>query len=255
MQNVSRILLVVGIAVAALVYFGRQGRIGTRFEISKNEAVFYSGKSTEQDARTLGKLLTTAGFFIGEGTRDVLLRKDDDGVTIVSFVVKDGSWDEADKVAIFRIMGTSLASNFTDGQPLLVRLVDTKLNPKKELQIENSFGKRFEVSEQEGVYYSGGFTEDEASKLAKMLKDAKYFQGSGARDVFLKKTPEGTKIQFIVKDGIWDDPGMILAHKQLLTSIAPSINPAPVTLEMLDKLLEVKKSIVAEQPREGGRSQ
>lgn len=246
MQTVSRILMVVALAVAAFLYFGRQGRIGTRFEISKNEAVFYSGKAKEQDARTLGDLLTRAGFFMGEGTRDVLLRKDDDGTTIVSFVVKDGAWDEADKVAIFRLIGTSLVSNFTDGQPLLVRLVDGHLSTKKELQIEDSFGKRFEVSPKESVYFSGGATEDEASKLAQLLTEAKYFQGNAPRDVFLKKTPDGTKIQFIVQDGIWDNPAMVLAHKQLLSSIVPAIKTMPVTLEMVDKFLEVKKSLPAE---------
>lgn len=119
--------------VSLLVYVSHCSTMGKRYKASNKESVNYSGQATEQDARKLGDALKQIGYFDGSKATDVLLHKDT-GKTTVSFVVGTG-WNDDKTKRAFRDIGKSLADKAT-GHPLTVRLVDTKLNTKAEMQID-----------------------------------------------------------------------------------------------------------------------
>ena len=74
--------------------------------IGSKDEVFYSGTATKQDAQTLGDKLKESGYFSDKGA-DVVLAKGTDG-TSISFIVKEGSWNQIDTVEQFEIIGQQL---------------------------------------------------------------------------------------------------------------------------------------------------
>lgn len=133
-QKVANGVVLLGVVVAALIWFGRSSMMGTRFEVSKDEAVNYSGDAKEDDARKLGEALKTTGYFDGTTSADVLLRKEN-GATTISFVVGDGKWNEEAVVKAFEALGAGLAPA-VGGPPITVKLIDDKLNTRKEIAIK-----------------------------------------------------------------------------------------------------------------------
>ena len=75
--------------------------IGTKDEIQ------ISGASTKEDAKALGQVLQTSGYFKDRGVSVLLDRTKDAGTnaskpaTTVSFVVKEGFWEKPEMVAGF----------------------------------------------------------------------------------------------------------------------------------------------------------
>jgi hypothetical protein len=98
---------------------------------SKDEIV-YSDAATEQDAKALGQALQSAGYFQDHGA-NVLLSKGKDG-TAISFVVRDGFWDDENNVAGFQVMVRGIAPA-VGGLPIKVRLLNTSLEKKKEFPV------------------------------------------------------------------------------------------------------------------------
>lgn len=96
-------------------------------EIGK-DSLWYSGTATEAEAQALGKVLTEGHFFGGHGAQ-VLLEKSASG-TSVSFVVRDGAWNEQDTVAeLVRI--AAKAAPEIGGPPIDVYFLNTNLERKK----------------------------------------------------------------------------------------------------------------------------
>ncbi len=100
--------------------------------VGSNDEIYYLGSATEAEAKALGEALKTAGFFIGKGFT-VLLYKG--GGTSLSFVVKEGFWDNPAGVADFeRIVRQSAAS--VGGLPVKLRLLNPGLEMKKEETVQ-----------------------------------------------------------------------------------------------------------------------
>ena len=76
--------------------------------------------------------LKKAGYFLDRGFT-VILSKDSDG-TAISFVVKDGIWDDAAMASGYEQLGRGLASD-VGGLPIKVRLVNALRVTKKEFVI------------------------------------------------------------------------------------------------------------------------
>ena len=72
------------------VHFYQNGR---KVIIGTQDEVFYSGSATKDQATALGNALKGDGYFQDKGVT-VLLDKESSGTTI-SFVVKDGFWNQA----------------------------------------------------------------------------------------------------------------------------------------------------------------
>src|SRR5277367_1108300 len=127
----------VGLAFLALfsivIVVGALGLGGQhRLVVGTKDEVYFTGTATKQDAQALGEALKKAGFFQDHGVT-VILSKDQDG-TAVSFVVKDGIWDDASMVAGFQELGRGLAPA-VGGFPIKVRLINSFKQVKKEIDL------------------------------------------------------------------------------------------------------------------------
>jgi hypothetical protein len=106
-------------------------KVDTRIlKVGTEDSIWFSGAATSDDAQALGKALQTIGFFRDHGGR-VLLSKNG-SASDVSLVVKDGSWDDPRVVAGFQALGHKL-SQALGGEPVRIHLIDSKLEPKKDL--------------------------------------------------------------------------------------------------------------------------
>lgn len=113
----------------ALVLLTRS-ELGAAYLHSDGERIYYSGDSTESDARALATELAEAGYFDGKGQRDVLMRRGPDGL-VISFMVR-GPLTESSLIT-YRVLGRSLAKTF--GGDLRVRLVDDQLSELQEVDL------------------------------------------------------------------------------------------------------------------------
>jgi len=124
----------VGLAFLALfsiiVIVGALGLGGQhRLVVGTKDEVYFTGTATQDDARALGEGLKKAGYFEDRGFT-VILSKDSDG-TAISFVVKDGVWDDAAMASGYQELGRGLAPA-VGGLPIKVRLINTLKQTKKE---------------------------------------------------------------------------------------------------------------------------
>ena len=108
----------------------KQGIVG-RIAVGGDE-IFYMGRATASEAKTLGEALVGDKYFQGAGS-SVLLAKDDRG-TVLSFVVSDGIWDDADSVSAFEDIVKEAASS-VGGLPITLRLINTALETRKEIKV------------------------------------------------------------------------------------------------------------------------
>jgi hypothetical protein len=133
-EKVKKWVSVIAIIVVAMIYFGHKLQMGTRYKVSDKESVNYSEKATEAEAKKLGDLLKTAGYFDGTKEVDVLLKKDEKEGTVVSFVI-GGLGKDATIETAFKQIGEAIAADGF-GKPLMIRLVDTHLNTLKDIKVE-----------------------------------------------------------------------------------------------------------------------
>ena len=109
----------------------KRGMVG-RAVIGSKDEIFYFGDASIADATALGKALQSEEYMTDRGS-SVLLSKHD-GVTMISFVVSDGFWNDASHVAGFEKLTRSVASS-VGGLPVTFRLVNTTLENKKEVVV------------------------------------------------------------------------------------------------------------------------
>ena len=88
-RNLAILVLLAAVGFGLWYYFKRTGTV----IIGTKDQVTYSGLSTEAQATALGNALKTAGFFTDQGFQ-VLLHKPINGSVIISYVLKDGSWND-----------------------------------------------------------------------------------------------------------------------------------------------------------------
>ncbi len=100
----------------------------TKVKIGKDEVAF-EGSATREQATALGNALKAGNYFQDRGVT-VLLAKHN-GATTISYVVKDGIWDDADSVAQYGLLSTRVAPT-VGGLPVTMRLVNVSLDVKKE---------------------------------------------------------------------------------------------------------------------------
>ena len=205
---------------------------GTSVKIGSKDEVYYSGTATKADAVALGNALKSDGYMQDQGA-DVILDKGKDG-TIVSFIVKEGFWDQAGTLESFEEIGRQVAP-LIGGFPIQVRLLDSSRDVKK----ESTIGKEA-IDGNDHVYYMGTATEADAQALGQELKSLGFFTGKGS-DVFLSKHSDGTVISFVVGDGVWDDPTYVGDFEKIVREAAPKVGGLPVRLHLVSTSLEVKK--------------
>jgi hypothetical protein len=234
----SLIVLVAYFGVAFLGYFGleyvKEG--GKKITYAGGGEVLFTGSATKQDAESLGKSLQEIGY-LGKRPVSVILSKEN-GVTAVSFVVKDGFWDEPGVAGNFEEIGREVAPS-VGGYPITVRLANKLRETQKELTVGlASFGSA-------EIYYLGTSTESDAKALGGALQTAGYFSGPRAT-VLLANDNDGKALTFVVRDGFWEDPSHVAGFEQLVRDVAPSIGGLPVKLRLDSAQLEVKKETLVQ---------
>ena len=233
-------LVRVGVTILAIIVMGiawldRKTKMGTKLQITSKESVNYSGTATEQEAQALGQALQTADYFDGQSKRDVLFHKGDDGVSL-SFVLKDGKWNDPEIVTNFETFGRQIASA-VGGVPFTLLLIDDSLNTVKTLTISTS-ETYFKHTEQESVRYFDGVTEDDARKLGQALQAAGYFDNTAPAEVLLKIENGGFAVSFVVQVGSWDDPQIVAQYEEFGRQIAPALGDKPLVVHMVDRSLQ-----------------
>ena len=107
-------------------------------------------------------------------------------------------------------------------------------------------GKRYKVSDKESVNYSEKATEEDAKKLAEILKASGYFDGSKEVDVLLKKGgKEGTVVSFVIS-GLGKDDAIANAFKVIGENIAEKGFGKPMTVRLIDSHLNTLKDVKLE---------
>ncbi len=199
--------------------------------IGTKDQVYYSRAATMEDATALGHALESTGFFGDVGTSVLLSRNK--GITVVSFVLKDGAWKNADAVASYEEIGRRVASS-VGGFPIQVDLADARWTVKKKVWV----GKAA-IGAKDAVYYLGSATASDAQALGQALREAGYLQDLGASVVISKG--EGTIIGFVVAPGVWDRPEAVGSFERLVQRVAGVVGGLPVQLRLLSADMEVKK--------------
>lgn len=201
--------------------------------VGAKDDVYYSGSATKEDAQSLGNALRSTGYLADRGV-SVLLSKGKDG-TIISFVVKQGLWDQPGIISQFEEVGREIAAS-VGGFPIRVRLI----NATREVKKESTVGKVV-FPGNDAVYYLGATTESDAKAFGQALRSADFFEGRGA-DVFLSKHNEGITLSFVVGQGVWNNPAVVDEFEKIVRQTATSVGGLPVGLRLVDSSLQVKKA-------------
>jgi hypothetical protein len=206
---------------------------GPKVVFGSRDEVYYMGAATQTEAQSLGNVLKSNGYFLDKGVT-VLLDKTAGG-TVLSFVVKEGIWDKPDMVASFDEMGREIAPS-VGGFPIEVHLIDKKRAVKNQTSVgQVSAGN-------DHVYFMGTATDVQARALAKALAADGFFDGTGI-DVFFSRQSDGTALSFVVKDGAWDDAGMVASFEKIARDVAPTVGGVPLHLHFDNTNLDVKKDM------------
>jgi hypothetical protein len=168
----------------------------------------------------------------------VLLNKGKDGTTTVSFVVKEGAWDNPRMAFTFEEIGRE-AAPAVGGLPIKVQLVNGAKEVKKEMTVGRSALSKDEV------FYFGAATETDAGALAQELKTEGFFEDRGT-SVILSKDNGSTAISFIVAEGTWDDANKVAAFEQIVRGCAKTVGGLPIQLQLMTPKLELKKEVAVQ---------
>jgi hypothetical protein len=228
-----------GLTFMALIFGGillfEFGRVSAaKVTVGPNDDIYYSGSATKQDASNLGDALKTVGYFSDKGT-SVFLAKGKNG-TAVSFVVKEGVWQQAEMIAAFEEIVREIAPS-VGGFPIKLHLLNSARDSMKEVTVG-----RVVIGARDEIYYLGSALESEAKALGQSLKSAGFFEDRGVT-VFLSKDDNGTAVAFVVTEGSWETPERVPVFATLVRLSAPALGGLPIRLRFLDSKLETKKEV------------
>jgi hypothetical protein len=179
----------------------------------------------------LGEALKAVGFFKDHGG-DVTLSRGFMG-PVVSFVVKDGAWNQREVILSFEAIGQYIARPL-GGYPIKVRLTDEQRKVRREIAVG-----RFAAVGKDEIYYCGSATKANAEALGKALQASRFFNGQGAT-VWLSKE-DSTTLAFVVTEGAWTRPEVFASYQSLARQAAASVGGLPVTIRLVDAKLAPKR--------------
>jgi hypothetical protein len=260
-RNIAILVLLAAVGYGLYYYFQRSGTV----TIGTKDQVMYSGLSTEAQATALGNALKNDGYFQDLGV-SVLLRKPIGGSTIISYVVKDGIWDNASMVSDYEVLTRDVATS-VGGLPVDMRLVNSAQVVEKDETVTAQTGTQtgtpagtqqgtpagtpagppaapsstVTIGTKDQVVYSGTATEAQATALGNALKTDGYFQDRGVT-VLLNMGANGTTISFVVGDGDWNKAGTMGQFEEVGREVADSVGGLPVTVQLMDTKEDVEKT-------------
>ena len=200
--------------------------------IGSKDQVIVSGAATRADATALGNALKTAGYFQDRGV-SVLLDRETGG-TVISFVTKDGFWNQPGVQSSFELIASAVAPS-VGGYPVQMHIVDSNKNVQK----TSTVGK-VDFGGGDAVFYLGAAPQAGAQALGQRLKTIGFFQGKGA-DVYLTKHDDGTTLAFIVADNAWNSSNYVTGFEAITRDVAPMVGGLPIHMQLDTTGLEMKK--------------
>ncbi len=120
-------LFVVGLVLIEL------GELGSHYEVTPNEEIYYSGDADRDDARRLARCLQEEEYF-DDSSEATVLMSESDGETTISFVVTEDAWDDPSVVEYYEELGGQVADDGF-GRPLVVELLDDEMELQKTVVI------------------------------------------------------------------------------------------------------------------------
>jgi hypothetical protein len=97
------------------------------------------------------------------------------------------------------------------------------------------------IGAKDQVIYSGLATKANAMALGDALKSDGYLQERGA-SVLLNKGIGSTTISFGLKDGVWNQAGMLSSFEELARQVAPTVGGLPVQVQLVDPKGDVEET-------------
>jgi hypothetical protein len=223
------------VVIVGFIIVSAHAADGAKVLIGSKDEIYYSGSATREEAQTLGNSLKQIGFLTDHGV-SALLAKSKDG-TVMSYVTKDGVWNDTAMVSSFEGI-TRQAAPSVGGFPVQVRL----MNSEKEIKEQSTVGQAA-FSGDDTVYYFGDATAAEAQELGQSLKSDGFFLGNGS-GVFLSQHSDRKMISFIVRDGAWQEPALVSGFEKVVRDVADAAGGLPITPRLMTTNLEVKKDEV-----------
>jgi hypothetical protein len=264
-RNIAILVLLAAVGYGAYYYF----KVTNTVIIGTKDNVIYSGLATQAEATALGNALKTDGYFQDSGF-SVLLRKPIGGSMIISYVVKDGGWNDPAEVSDFESLTRDVATS-VGGLPVEMRLVNSTEVVEKDVTVTAQTGAQtgtqtgpqtgpqsgpqtgpqtgpqsgpsstVTIGTKDQVIYSGTATEAQATALGNELKSEGYFTDRGVT-VLLNIGANGTTISFVVGDGVWNQSGMMGQFEELGREVASTVGGLPVTVQLMDTHEDVEKT-------------
>jgi hypothetical protein len=96
------------------------------------------------------------------------------------------------------------------------------------------------IGTQDQIFYTGSATQAEAQALGDALKTQGLLQDVGA-NVFLNKGADGTTISIILKEGTWNNAGMMETFEDIFRRAAPTVGGLPIRVKLLNGEKVVQK--------------
>jgi len=95
------------------------------------------------------------------------------------------------------------------------------------------------------VYYSGEATEEDARKLAEVLREIGFFGSDGA-SVMVESSSGQYTISFVLVEDAWEDPAVVNELRGIGRTLVESGFPTPLTIELCDGFFAVQKVLEVE---------
>ena len=91
------------------------------------------------------------------------------------------------------------------------------------------------------VYYSGSATQSDAQGLGDALTKVGFVPSSKASIFLSKSKSEAPILSFVVQDGFWSRPSVVLAFGNIAQSVAPTLGGYPLKVRLINGKQEVEK--------------
>ena len=206
-------------------------------DMGNGQEVFYVRGATRDDAQRVGEALIASGYFEGTKGRDVIIAGPA-GAREIGFLFADQAWNSELVVLHLRSVVEDIAPAL-GGDGVTMRLLGVDGHEKKRLEFQ--FNSLPSVDAGGGkFFYVRGATREDAQRLDAALTEA----GAPLGPLVVIAGPVGAReISIPVKDGQWDNEFFVLGMRVLAERIAPAIGGKPVTLRLLDGVVDEKKRL------------
>ena len=236
----------------------RQLIAGKSVSIGTNNRVIYSGQATQSEAQALAQALTDAGYF-HKANGVVLLSKGPDG-TILSLPTGEADparthhgtpalahpetdlsplpWNDPGYIAGALAIGVTVAPSI-GGPPIKLALLNSNGEQEKLIDVN---ARLVTIGKNDSVWYSGSATLEQARALGSVLQQNKFFIDTQRR-VFFAKDAEGTSVSFMLREGAWDNPKLIVGFGAIGRKLANSVGGTPLTIYLINNQMTREKAI------------